>query len=79
MDDQILNTNPQIVTMTSQELEAHINDLGLLMIAAYSRYEASGCFSDRGEADRLRLEMERAISQRDVVHVAAMEAERELT
>lgn len=46
--------------MTAAELEKHIADTGLLMVAAYNRYERSGCFSDRGEADAWRLQMEAA-------------------
>lgn len=59
--------------MNDSELEKHIEDLGLLMIAAYNRYETSGCFADRGEADGLRLQMEAAIASRSLAQVAAME------
>lgn len=62
--------------MTAKELETHIQDTGLLMIAAYNRYEASGCFADRGEADGFRLLLEAAISARSPQAVAQMEAER---
>ena len=62
--------------MNTTELEQHITDCGLLMIAAYNRYEVSGCFADRGEADAWRLVMERAIAARGPA--AAMEAEREI-
>lgn len=64
--------------MTTAELERHIADLGLLMMAAYNRYERSGCFSDRGEADSWRLQMEAAIALRRPAQVAAMEVERGL-
>ena len=64
--------------MNTTELEQHITDCGLLMIAAYNRYEVSGCFADRGEADAWRLVMERAIAARKPVAVAAMEADREI-
>lgn len=53
--------------MTAQELEMHIRDSGLLMLAAYSRYERSGCFADRGEADGWRVQMETAIAFRPPV------------
>ena len=65
--------------MTHAELEKHIEDLGLLMVAAYNRYEVSGCFADRGEADGLRLQMEATIASRSPEQVAHMEAERGLT
>lgn len=62
--------------MNPAELEKHIADLGLLMVAAYSRFERSGCFADRGEADCLRVEMEAAIALRRPAQVRAMEVER---
>lgn len=62
--------------MTSPELEAHIEDLGLLMVAAYNRYEQSGCFSDRGEADGWRLQMEAAIASRSPAQIDSMERAR---
>ena len=43
--------------MTPDELEAHIRDCGRLMQQAMDDYEASGCFSDRGEADYWRVRM----------------------
>ena len=64
--------------MNDAELEAHIEDLGLLMVAAYSRYEVSGCFADRGEADGWRLHMEEAIASRSPAQVARMDVERGL-
>ena len=64
--------------MTSLERETQIRQAGVLMMAAYARYEASGCFSDRGEADAHRLKMEAAIAQRRPTEVAAMESDRGL-
>ncbi len=64
--------------MNNAELEKHIEDLGILMVAAYNRYEASGCFSDIGEAHGWRLQMEEAIASRSPEKVAAMEEDRGL-
>lgn len=64
--------------MTDAELEKHIADTGLLMVAAYNRYERTGCFADRGEADKWRLQMEAAIAMRTPAQIAAMEAEQGL-
>ena len=64
--------------MSPQELELHIQHCGKLMQAAMADYEASGCFSDRGEADAWRLRMEAAIKARTPETVAAMETERGL-
>lgn len=64
--------------MNDSELERHIEDLGLLMVSAYNRYETSGCFSDRGEADGWRLQMESAIASRSPEQVAKMESDRGL-
>lgn len=60
--------------MTHAELEKRIKDLGHLMVAAYDRYEVSGCFADRGEADAWRLQMEAAIASRSPEQVACMES-----
>lgn len=79
MDDQILTTNPQIATMTSQELELHIKQCGALMEGAMAMYELSGCFGYKGEADGWRLCMERAIAARSPSQVASMEADRGLS
>lgn len=51
---------------TAQELELHIRHCGNLMKDAYARYELSGDFSDRGEADYWKVAMERAIEARSV-------------
>lgn len=64
--------------MNPAELEQHIADLGLLMVAAYNRFERSGCFADRGEADGLRMQMEAAIALRRPAQVRAMEVDRGL-
>ena len=64
--------------MNADELERHIKDCGTLMQKAYARYEVSSCFSDRGEADRWKLAMTRAIASRSPEQVLALEAERGL-
>ena len=64
--------------MTIEELERHIKDCGSLMADAYARYETSGLFSDRGEADRWQLAMTRAIASRSPSQVVALELERGL-
>lgn len=64
--------------MTPAELEKHIADTGLLMMAAYNRYERSGCFADRGEADSWRMQMEAAIRSRRPAQVAVLECARGL-
>ena len=61
--------------ITAQEIEIHIQQCGQLMQDAYARYEVSGCFADRGEADAWRMTMERAIALRSPAVVASMEAE----
>lgn len=76
----ILNDKPVIVTPDSADpLESHIQHLGAQMMAAYARYEASGCFSDIGEAHAYRIQMQRAISQRSPAQVRALEAQRGLS
>ena len=62
--------------MADSELEAHIKSCGQLMQDAMSRYEQSGCFSDRGEADYWRIAMESAIKSRSPEQVARMETDR---
>lgn len=54
-------------------LESRIRKLGKLMVQAYARYELTGCFADRGDADRYRLEMEAAIKQRSAKQVTRLE------
>jgi hypothetical protein len=58
--------------------ESHIKHLGDQMTRAYEQYKATGCFDARGQADAYRLQMERAISERSPLVVAAMESERGL-
>jgi hypothetical protein len=64
--------------MSESEREEQIRCCGRLMEAAMARYEASNDLSDRGEADRYRLEMEALIKGRSRVKVFLMEAERGL-
>ena len=65
--------------MTFTECEAHIKQLGEQMLAAHARYEASGCFSDIGEAHACRIQMQRAISLRSPAQVKQLEIERGLS
>lgn len=60
--------------MNNAEIEQRIQSLGEQMKSAYARYEASGCFADRGEADGLRIRMEAAIASRSPEQVARMES-----
>ncbi len=69
---------PPLRRLTAAELELHIASCGYLMLEAYKRYEASGCFGDRGEADRWKVLMEEAIKSRSAAQVARMEAARGL-
>jgi hypothetical protein len=52
-------------SMSDEERELHIRDLGWLVEDSMARYYETGCFSHRGDADRFRLLMEEAIQQRD--------------
>lgn len=61
---------------SADQLEMHIRHCGNLMKDAMARYELSGDFSDRGDADGWRVAMERAIAARTLAVVGAMEAER---
>lgn len=64
--------------MTDQERELHIQHCGRMMLEAWHRWEESGSFSDRGEADHwLRLQNE-AVKARSEAQVERMEAERQL-
>jgi hypothetical protein len=63
---------------TDAEREHAIVLLGQQMQAAYARYEASGCFSDLGEAHSKRMLMEALIRGRSASQVARMEAARGL-
>ena len=60
--------------MTDQELEEHIETCGVLMLAAYARYEASGCFGDRGTADMWMRTQAEAIKARSPAQVARLDA-----
>jgi hypothetical protein len=62
--------------MTGLERETQIRQHGVSMMAAYARYERSGCFADRGEADGHRIQMEAAITQREAADVAFIEQSR---
>ena len=50
--------------MTIQELEQHIKESGSLMATALMQYELSGCFADRGDADKYKLRMQELIAER---------------
>lgn len=50
---------------TDTQLEEHIAECGRRMEQAYAVWEREGCFAARGDAGRWRLEMERAIAQRE--------------
>jgi len=66
------------MNMTADQLERHIKDCGDLMSDAYARFEVSGLFSDRGDADRWQMAMARAIAARSPAQVATLEMERGL-
>lgn len=42
-------------SLSDEELEHHIKSCTYLMERAYADYEATGCFADRGTADRWRV------------------------
>ena len=50
--------------MTIPELEQHIKESGSLMATALMQYELSGCFADRGAADKYQLRMQELIAER---------------
>lgn len=60
------------------QLEQHIQHCKNLMCDAMARYELSGSFEDRGEANGWCVAMERAISAREPAVAMAMEVERGL-
>jgi hypothetical protein len=64
--------------MSDEEIEEHVRSCGVLMLQAYARWEQSGCFGDRGEADRWRALMRDGVAARRPQRVARMEAERGL-
>ena len=59
--------------MTDQKREQCIDNLALLIEGAMARWEATGCFHDRGQADGYRIHMERLICERSPEAVARME------
>lgn len=59
-----------------EQLEQHIQHCENFMSDAMARYELSGSFEDRGDADGWRVAMECAIAARGPAVVAAMEVER---
>ena len=75
---ELINRRTGCRPMNDHELEKHIVDCGHHMLAAYARYEASGCLGDRGEADRWRLLQVEAIAARGSEQVVRMESERGL-
>lgn len=56
-----------------QQREKHITAMSLLVEGAMSRWEASGCFHARGQADSYRISMEALINGRSAAQVARME------
>lgn len=65
--------------MHEDELEAHIQDCGRLMVQAYELWIVYGNFADRADADRWRMEMETAIKMRGPTTVLRLERERGLS
>lgn len=59
--------------VSDQQREKSIADLALLVEGAMSRWEATGCFSARGQADGYRIAMEALIRGRSPEQVARME------
>jgi hypothetical protein len=64
--------------LSDEELEHHIEHCTHLLELAYERYERTGCFAARGEADRWRLARDEAVRARSPAQVARMEAQRGL-
>lgn len=60
------------------ENEKHIASCTWLMELAYAHYEASGCFADRGAADRWRILRDEAVKARSPAMVAKLEDARGL-
>lgn len=56
-----------------QQREKSIADLGLLVEGAMSRWESSGCFHARGQADNYRVSMEALIRGRSACQIERME------
>ena len=64
--------------LTDGEREAAIGLAASLVEYHMELYEISGCFTDRGNADRARLSMEALIKGRSAEAIARMEQERGL-
>lgn len=67
--------------LSDTALQQRINDCAEGVLAAHRRYEATGCFADAGERDRLyHAEAAALIERGQRPHIVAqMEAERGLT
>ena len=59
--------------MNDQQLEKYIAALGLLVKGAMSRWEATGCFHARGQADGYRISMEALINGRSDAQAQTLE------
>ena len=64
--------------ISDEELEQHISHCTHLLELAYERYEVTGCFGDRGEADRWRIARDEAVKARSPAQVARLETQRGL-
>ena len=56
-----------------QQREKQISAHAALVEGAMKRWEATGCFHARGQADRYRIAMEDLIGGRSAAQVASME------
>lgn len=56
-----------------QQREKHISDLALLVEGAMSRYEATGCFHARGQAEGYRIAMEALIRGRSAAQAQTLD------
>ena len=70
--------SPSHIERSIDEHEQHIKDCAWLMERAYARYEETGCFAARGEADRWRILRDEAVKARSPEAVAELEAARGL-
>ena len=64
--------------MTDTDREAEIARLSAEMEAAYAIWQSDGCFSARGDADRLMRQRDDLVRGRSAAQVARMESERGL-
>ena len=64
--------------MTDEAREAEIARLSAEMEAAYAIWQSDGCFSARGDADRLMRQRDDLVRGRSAAQVARMESERGL-